>query len=454
MSRKASETEPGFDSGSMANPYFVKEIRFPSGERTPILARRSTGVAIETPCYWISSERRPLGLQASTLQQDLRAVIFLYLWGDTRGFDPVERLRSPGFLSLSEINDLDNFCRNTTEDAVWKAVTALSSNIIRLPTTRSRKSLIPGRSQIRNRMASIHAFMDHVSSDHLSTLTAATMGHRAYSDARTEMLARFEARYRSLDVGSAVTPRKGLSAIALARLRDVIRPDDPNNPWLANVRYRNSLIILVLWSLGLRRGELLALETRDIKFTADHALVQIVRRPDNPQDHRNPRPSVKTLGRELVLQPQLAELLRAYIVGHRKEHPASRRHPFVFVSSSDGLPLSLSGLYRIFQVLRRAVSELPDDFSPHLMRHSWNDAFSEASDRASPRRTDVEQAKEERMRSYLMGWSLNSQMAGRYSRRWIEDAANKRLASMQAGQLLGTNENDAEPSHETGDEYA
>jgi hypothetical protein len=55
----------------------------------------------------ITSERRPLGTQANALEQELRNIILMYLWGDARGIDPVERIQSPAFLKLSELNDLD-----------------------------------------------------------------------------------------------------------------------------------------------------------------------------------------------------------------------------------------------------------------------------------------------------------------------------------------------------------
>ena len=96
----------GVGQSDPVNPYLIREIRFPSGERMPIMIRRSTGVAIEAPSYWITSERRPLGVQTSTLQQDLRNLTMLYLWGDARGVDPLERLRAPAFLRLAELNDL------------------------------------------------------------------------------------------------------------------------------------------------------------------------------------------------------------------------------------------------------------------------------------------------------------------------------------------------------------
>lgn len=438
VSRTRSETGP-----KLANPYMIREARFPSGERMPLLLRRSTGVAIEAPSYWITSERRPLGVQATTLQQELRNLTVLYLWGDARGIDPVELIRAPAFLKLSDLNHLDRFCRKPIAEAVQEVTArpAEFASVVQLSGRSRPKPLKPlSRMQVRNRMATIHSFMDHVSCDHLSRLTPGTEAHQIYDRARTEMLGIWEKRFKSLDLPNDANPRKGLDAATLERLREVIRPDHPENPWEPEVRQRNALIVLLLWSLGVRRGELLALYTSDVRYAPDRAFVSIIRRPDNPLDHRTPKPAVKTLGREVVMEPQLADLLRSYIMGQRREHPAARKHPFIFVSAANGAPLSVSSLNKLFQALRKRVPGLPDDLSPHVMRHSWNDAFSAASDRANPRRTDVEQTKEHRMRSYLMGWSPDSKMATRYSRRWTEEAANERSLALQRGQRFGNDE--------------
>lgn len=405
----------------------------------PLLVRRSTGLPLDATSFWLTSERRSLGTQANTLEQELRNLVLLFLWGDARGIDPMERMRSPAFLSLAEVNDLDRFCRKQVEEAVADvdAGGGNGRNVVGFAGRRQRKLLKePGRMQVRNRMASIHSFMDHVSCDHLSRLVPGTEPHRIYQSCRREMLERWVARYRSLDVPNGHKPRRGLDQVALDRLREVIRPEHPDNPWQPDVRYRNGVMVLMLWALGTRRGELLALETRDIKFATDRSFVTIIRRPDNPLDSRRPRPAVKTFGREIVLDQPLAELLRSYIMVQRRVHPSARKHPFVFVSSADGMPLSMSSLNKLFQALRTRVPGLPDDLSPHIMRHSWNDAFSAASDRANPHRTDIEKTHEERMRSYLMGWSRNSQMAAKYSARWIANSANERTLSLQRSQII------------------
>jgi len=436
LSKRSSEGRAG-----LANPYLIREVQLPSGERMPLLVCRSTGLPLDAATFWLTSERRPLGTQANTLEQELRHVVLLYLWGDARGIDPLERMKSPAFLTLAEINDLDRFCRKRVEQAVADvdARSGNGRNVVALAARRRRKpTKEPGRMQVRNRMASIHSFMDHVSCDHLSRLVPGTEPHRIYQSCRRDMLDRWAARYRSLDVANGHTPKKGLDQTALERLREVIRPDHPENPWQPDVQYRNGLMVLTLWALGIRRGELLALETKDIKFAADRAFVTIVRRPDNPLDTRRPRPAVKTLGREIVIDQPLAELLRGYIMVQRRVHPAARKHPFVFVSSADGMPLSMSSLNKLFQALRTRVPDLPDDLSPHVMRHSWNDAFSAASNRANTHRTDIEKTQEERMRSYLMGWSRNSQMAAKYSARWTADAANEQSLSLQRSQIILT----------------
>lgn len=426
---------------ALPNPYLIREIRFPSGERMPLLVCRSTGLPLDTATFWLTSERRPLGTQANTLEQELRHLMMFYLWGDARGIDPIERMRSPAFLTLAEINDLDRFCRKQVKQAVADVVARSGDRgkVVALSARHQKKpNSEPGRMQVRNRMASVHSFMDHVSCDHLSRLVPGTEPHRTYQSCRRDMLDRWAARYRSLDVANRQTPKKGLDQAALERLRDVIRPDHPENPWQTDVQYRNGLMVLTLWALGIRRGELLALETKDLKFAADRAFVTIVRRPDNPFDTRRPRPAVKTLGREIVIDQPLADLLRGYIMKQRRVHPSARKHPFVFVSSTDGMPLSMSSLNKLFQALRTRVPDLPDDLSPHTMRHSWNDAFSAISNRANPHRTDIEQTQEERMRSYLMGWSPNSKMAAKYSARWTADAANEQSLSLQRSQVILT----------------
>lgn len=435
VSRTAVTSAP-----SLPNPYTVRCVRFASGERMPLLVHRATGIPLQAPSYWTASDRRLLGLQANTLEQELRSLMFLYLWGDARGVDPVKRIRSPDFLTLAELNDLDRFCRQPLEEAIAAAHVrlAVACDASEPVRTRSSELAAPGHIVVRNRMASIHSFMDHVSFDHLSRLTPGTDAYRTYTTMRSGMLGRWVARYRSLNLPRSSTPREGLDRMALARLRDVIHPDHPDNPWRREVRCRNGLIVLALWTQGVRRGELLAMRTGDLEFGAERAFMTIVRRPDDPLDARSPKPSVKTLGRRLVIGPALADALRGYIMGPRRACPAARKHPFVFVSSTDGSPLSVSSANKVFQALRLRVPELPDDLSPHVMRHCWNDAFSEASDRANTHRTDVEKAQEVRMRSYLMGWVPNSSMAEHYSRRWLVEAANSQSLAMQHKQAIVT----------------
>jgi integrase len=305
------------------NPFLIREVRFPNGERMPLLVRRLTNLPVEATTYWTSSDRRASNKQATTLEQDLRNVLVFYLWAEARGLNPLSVLKGPSFLSLQQLNDLDGFCRKPVEALVFEATYGK-------PKSRKNALKQPGRVQVRNRMQSIHEFIKHVSFDHLSRLRPGTPEHTEYRKSREESLEHWEARFRSLDTPPSASPRKGLSKASAERLRDVIRPDGVDNPWTPDVRFRNGLIVLLLWSTGMRRGEVLGLETHDVQWTAVGATIKIVRRPDNPRDKRRRRPSVKTLGRELVLHEVIASLLKQYIMGDRRHHPGARKHPFIF----------------------------------------------------------------------------------------------------------------------------
>jgi integrase len=82
------------------------------------------------------------------------------------------------------------------------------------------------------------------------------------------------------------------------RLRAVVEPDHPENPFEPKVRFRNYLIIRLLLDLGIRRGELLGIRVEDCRL-GSNGTVTVHRRPDDPDDPRKVQPSSKTEARLL-----------------------------------------------------------------------------------------------------------------------------------------------------------
>src|SRR5215831_13359923 len=88
------------------NPYAIRWSKFRDGERMPFLVQAATGLPLPAPTYWIVSKRRPSGNQANSLHNDLRALMYLYLWADARQVDLNERFEAGGLLTLVEVADL------------------------------------------------------------------------------------------------------------------------------------------------------------------------------------------------------------------------------------------------------------------------------------------------------------------------------------------------------------
>jgi integrase len=427
-----------FGAGEAANPYRIEWTRFETGERLPLLARRDTGLPIEAPTYWIIASERAMNKAAATLAKQLRHVMLLYLWADARGCKPENIIRSREFFSLTQINDLDRFCRQRVHQAVVEALEAQhpGQKVVPRAGRRPKNSERPiARVEIRNRLAAVHAFLAFVSFDYASRLAARSEEQREYQKARERVLKVLKERSSALGGTSDHSePGEGLDKPARERLLAVIEPGHSENPWVPEVQNRNWLIVRLLFELGMRRGEVLCLRVDDLRLTPDGGLMAIKRRPMDPKDPRQPKPQVKTLGRELEIGPALRQMIVDYLPERRKL-PAARKHPFLFVSTFDGAPLSYSSLGKIFDSLRKRVTDLPRELTAHVLRHDWNDRFSEMSDLASPHRDAVEATKEERMRAYVMGWS-SPKTAEKYTKRWTTEAANKRSLQMQEGRKI------------------
>ncbi|WP_426720802.1 tyrosine-type recombinase/integrase [Enterobacter cloacae complex sp. 301C7] len=102
-------------------------------------------------------------------------------------------------------------------------------------------------------------------------------------------------------------PEKSLDGNQINHLLEVIKCGAAFNPFGENLQIRNRLIILVLYSLGIRSGELLNIRISDINFS-DSSLA-IRRRADDKNDPRVKQPLVKTMERKLPLSSALAKEL-------------------------------------------------------------------------------------------------------------------------------------------------
>jgi len=156
--------------------------------------------------------------------------------------------------------------------------------------------------------------------------------------------------------------------------------------------------------------------------------VLIARRADDPDDPRRDQPNTKTLARLLALDEVPAAMTRQYIMVARREIAGARQHDFLFVAEGTGAPLTLGGMNKMFETLRDHCPELPRNFSPHILRHTWNDLFSGLMTKQK-----VPEDVEKKLRAHLMGWSANSTMAAVYTRRHTRERSQEASLDLQKG---------------------
>lgn len=414
------------------NPYIIRRVKFSNGEILPLLINRQTQLPLETPTFWITAVRRAQGKQSNTLYNELRAIMYLYLWAEIRGININARLETCQLLDLKEIIDLFNFC-GLKLDSMMKELSSYEDNIIPLHVA------LPARvkpQEKRNRIFSIRSYLEFASSEHLSKFRAWPEQWATHNEMRQQSLDHLSNYIRAIrapnndDLGQ----REGLEKADLNRLLSVIEPDHPDNPFSRKVRFRNFLIIRLFIELGIRRGELLSLYIQDCSITGIQASITIHRRPDDGNDMRTDRPLTKTAARNLPISPKTSDLLHDWIIHHRAKMTESRKHPFLFVSLGSGQPMSLSSINKMFQSLRERVEDLPNKLSPHVLRHTWNDQFSDLIDKKG----NIAPDDETKWRARLMGWR-NPMSAQHYLRRTTRKRSNEFLSELQHNLTIKVN---------------
>ena len=412
-------------------PETVRIVTLPGGESIPVLVENGRAPALETIRYAISMLRNA-GRAEGTIEAHMRAIAIAREWARANGFSLEARMAAGAGLELREIESLSYTLR--TAQLAKPAERRGHSNILPFPGS--------GDGRIRRVPRNPNPILAPQTGANRVRFVAGYLEWLASHSRADGARSRLRGTVESLNARSRVRthqtshPRKGLSAEQRERLFAVVDPSSPENPFKSGaVRYRNLAVVACLDQSGMRRGEIAGLKIADIDFRK--LTIAIHRRPPDPRDPRREKPRTKTNARSVPMRPELADILFDYISVWRRAGPGARMHGYLFVShggTRPGAPLSPRSLGKIFDALQRMLGF---DLHAHMLRHTWNDRFSAAVDRKAENGGQTTEATEERIRNFLMGWSVNSKMAEGYSRRHVERAARDALNRMHEGLFEG-----------------
>ena len=396
----------------------IRWLRLESGERLPVLMAVS-GMPLFRPMVWLSTMRRT-SRAANTLHADLQAVKRLYDWAAAAEINIEQRMLDGRLLSTAEMASLVAVIRQAADDA--RHPSNRQPRIAHLPAMVCSQTA-------GNRLHVIAEYLGWLAREGCTRLSSEETAVRL--SLRDEMATQLKAMTPKNRGRSGIGEREGPPQDVVRRLLDVIEIDHSENPWGdVGLRMRNRLLIHLLYALGLRRGELLALRIEQIDFRT--GALTVVRAADDQDDPRLYQPLAKTRDRVLPLKESLIQALEEYVLHVRPKIPGARRHSYLLVSHQTGQPLSLASANKVFTALRQRVEGLPENLSPHLLRHAWNDAFSALMDERK-----VAPEREQQMRSMMMGWSPTSGMAATYTKRHVRNAAREASLAHQESLTKG-----------------
>lgn len=417
------------------SPYKVKILVFENGERCPILLY-SDGRPVFMPALYISTMVRSANHAAKTLERHLRAIMHLYTWAQIENIDIEERFVQGSGLALNEIDAIVRTSRMKYVDLIQMlAAPEKGKNPAKIVSLEKARAARPAKqdevagASAGTRIRAIRDYLDWLMLTSYKRTSIRSGDFQRFDIARREMETAFTARLPKNRGRSQVGLREALPQEDLDHLLKVLNPDDDENPWTdKSLAFRNQILFLMLYTLGLRRGEVLGIKIEDINFQKQELFVQ--RRADDPADVRTDQPNAKTRDRNLPLEKSLSDMIYDYIIKHRSKIPNANRQPFLFVThkagNHQGRPLSVSGYSKVVETLRARAPGLPSNLSGHVLRHSWNETFSRIVDDKG-----LSEEREQQMRAYLMGWSPTSKTAATYTRRHIRKKGQEASLKLQ-----------------------
>lgn len=394
-------------------PWRLKTHEMLPGERIVTVVDRS-GMPVWWPNLFHAYEVRDAGRAYATQKRTMSAIVIAFNWAAEKGIDIEERIATFEYFAYAETKNLQARLRYDASgeatghrrpvgNGYWDARCRAVRDYVRWRAGEAMQRL--ARPDAPDAPAHLYAMAGDGLDRFCETLLSG-IGRDIEQDVM------------------------GLDEEQRAALLQAITPGSETNPFEERHQYRNFALILTLYEIGARNGEILGLKGRDLHALGPAPAVEIHRRHNDPDDTRSRPPASKTKARRLPISGPLAHVLSTWMTGHRNKpelYPGAKRNPYVFVSEL-GRPIAANTVEAIFVALRQ-VDGIPDWLTAHKLRHTFNDRFSEMMD-ALPEDL-LRPAVEARMRNFLNGWTPTSEQGEHYRKRFVQTKAHEFLLKLQ-----------------------
>ena len=381
-----------------------------SGERYCLVVDRTTGLPIYHPNLFITTQLRNKSDSFSTMLSAANNIAIFLRFLDDRDINLEERVLCRELFETYELDDLRDYTQRRFSKVADEGCYVGNEGVVSSITHYMRLTTIAQY---------ISWYANHLIKQ------PSTVEARQIKRVETQIKAR-----RPVKKGRNRDQDRSLNDDQLEVLFEVIKVGSELNPFGEQIQRRNRLMILILYHLGIRGGELLNLRVSDIDFSK-HQL-KVVRRADDKNDPRVQEPNAKTLERTTLLGEILSKEIHEYITKDRRKVTNAKRNDFLFVTHKEGptvgQPISKSSYYKVLNIVKTVSPDLYK-LTGHKLRHTWNRKFSEKMDSMDE---PVSEEKQEQFRSYLMGWKQGSGTAMHYNKRFIQEQAQKAALALQS----------------------